>query len=175
MANEQWQDGFAVDDRGIVLWIPGTTAIADVHAPEVAELTGPDVVRLTFGLTPDGFNHAPTVNKVTSGRYTSRQVITYDGTITDEVTLRYVYNRETPTPVEEAIGTPGVDGFLVHILGYPNDHVIDTGTVCNAVIPVTTSIATDVPATANTEAIKEQKPNVRGEVGREAVVGGDES
>lgn len=167
MANEAWQSGFAADDHGIVLWVP---TIADVHAPTVDELTASGVVRLTYGLTPDGFSHAPTVSKVTTGRYTSKQVVTYDGTITDEVTLRYVYNRENPTEVELAIGTPGVDGNIVHILGYPNDHIIDEGTVCNAVIPVTTSISTDVPATANTEAFKEQSPNVRGEVAREVEV-----
>lgn len=167
MANEPIQKGFAVDDRGIVLWVP---TIADVFNPTVAELTATGVVRLTGGLTPDGFNHQPTVNKVTSGRYAMKQVLTYDGTISDEVTLRYVYNRTTPTEVEEAIGTPGVDGNIVHILGYPNDHTIAAGTKVNAVIPVTTSISTDVPATANTEAFKEQKPNVRGEVAREVEV-----
>lgn len=167
MANEPWQTGFAVDDRGIVLWVP---AIADAFEPTVAELTASGVVRLTFGLTPDGFNHAPTVNKVTSGRYTSKQIITYDGTTSDELTLRYVYNRQTPTEVEEAIGMPGVEGNVVHILGYPNDHAIAAGTKVNAVIPVTTSLSVDVPATANTEAFKEQKPNVRGEVAREVAV-----
>lgn len=165
--SEDWQTGFAVDNHGIVLWVP---VIADPTKPTVAELTGSDVVRLTYGLTPDGFNHAPTVNKVTSGRYTSPQVITYDGTVSDELTLRYVYNRQTPTEVEETIGTPGVDGNIVHILGYPNDHEIVAGTKVNAVIPVTTAISTDVPATANTEAFKEQKPNVRGEVAREVAV-----
>lgn len=165
--NEPWQTGFAVDDKGIVLWVP---AIANVYEPTVTELTAAGVVRLTFGLTPDGFNHAPTVNKVTSGRYTSKQVITYDGTVSDDLTLRYVYNRTTPTEVEETIGTPGVDGNIVHILGYPNDHEIAVGTKLNAVIPVTTSISTDIPATANTEAFKEQKPNVRGEVAREVAV-----
>lgn len=167
MASEPIQTGFAIDDNGIVLWVP---TIADPFAPTVAELTAGTVVKLTGGLTPDGFSHAPTVNKVTSGRYALKQIITLDGTIQDEVTLKYVYNRTTPTAVEEAIGTPGTDGNIVHILGYPNDHTIATGTICNAVIPVTTSISTDIPATANTEASKEQKPNVRGEVAREVAV-----
>lgn len=167
MASEPIQTGFAIDENGIVLWVP---TIADPFAPTVAELTAGTVVKLTGGLTPDGFSHAPTVNKVTSGRYALKQIITLDGTIQDEVTLKYVYNRTTPTAVEEAIGTPGTDGNIVHILGYPNDHTIAAGTICNAVIPVTTSISTDIPATANTEASKEQKPNVRGEVAREVAV-----
>lgn len=167
MASEPIQTGFAIDDNGMVLWVP---AIANPFAPTDDELTAGTVVKLTGGLTPDGFSHAPTVNKVTSGRYALKQIITLDGTVQDEVTLRYVYNRTTPTAVEEAIGTPGTDGYIVHILGYPNDHTIAAGTICNAVIPVTTSISTDIPATANTEATKEQKPNVRGEVAREVAV-----
>lgn len=167
MVVEQIQPGFAIDDNGLVLWVP---TIANPFAPTVAELTGGTVVKLTGGLTPDGFSHAVTVNKVTSGRYALKQVITLDGTITDEVTLRYVYNRETPTAVEEAIGTPGTDGYIVHILGYLSGTTITAGHICNAVIPVTTSVAVDIPATANTEATKEQKPNVRGTVAREVAV-----
>lgn len=167
MAMEDWQSGFAIDDRGIVLWVP---VIAKTDAPTVAELTAAGVVRLTGGLTPDGFSHTPTVNKVTAGRYARKQTITYDGTVSDEVVVRYVYNRTTPTEVEEILGTPGVDGNIVHILGYPNDHTIAAGTKLNAVIPVTTSVSVDIPATANTEAFKETRPNVRGDVAREVAV-----
>jgi hypothetical protein len=164
---EAWQDGFAIDDNGIVLWVP---TIADVENPTAQELTAAGVIRLTGGLTPDGFSHTPTVNKVTSGRYARKQTITYDGTISDEVVLRYVYNRTTPTAVEEILSVTGVDGNIVHILGYPNDHVIAAGTKVNAVIPVTTSVSVDIPATANTEAFKETRPNVRAEVAREVEV-----
>lgn len=167
MAMEDWQSGFAIDDRGIVLWVP---TIEDAEKPTVSELTASGVVRLTGGLTPDGFSHTPTVNKVTAGRYARKQTITYDGTVADEVVLRYVYNRTTPTAVEEILGTPGVDGNIVHILGYPNDHVIAASTKVNAVIPVTTSVSVDIPATANTEAFKETRPNVRGDVAREVSV-----
>lgn len=167
MAEESIQAGFAIDGNGIVLWVP---TIADVFAPTVSELTAGTVVRLTGGLMPDGFNHTVTETKGESGRYTLKQKITLSGTVTDEVTLRYAYNRSTPTAVEEAIGTPGELGNIVHILGYPNDHVIAAGTKCNAVIPVETGLSVDIPATANTEAFKEQKPNVRGAVAREVAV-----
>lgn len=170
MANEPVQKGAAADGFGIVLWIPGADAIADVTAPTVTELAAG--VRLTYGLTADGFAHAAEVAKITSSRYTLRQALTYDGVITDTVTLRYVYNRETPTEAETILSVEGTDGFLVHMLGYPNDHVIAASDKCNAVIPITTSISTDVPPTQNTELMKEQVPNVRGEVGREAVVAG---
>jgi hypothetical protein len=168
--NESVQKGAAADGFGIVLWIPGADSIVDVTAPTVAELTAATAVRLTYGLTSDGFNHTAEVAKVTSSRYTLRQALTYDGIITDTVTLTYVYNRTTPTPAEEILSVEGTDGFLVHMLGYPNDHVIAAGDKINAVIPVTTSISTDVPPAQNTELMKTQVPNVRGEVGREVAV-----
>ena len=170
MPNEPVQKGSPADGRGIVLWVPGADGIANVEAPTVSELTAAGVERFTYGLTPDGFNHTADVAKITSGRYTLAQALTYDGVVTDTVTLRYVYNRTTPTDVESVLSTPGVDGFLVHILGYPNDHVIAAGDKINAIIPITTSISTDVPPAQNTELVKEQVPNVRGEVGREVAV-----
>lgn len=170
MANEPVQKGQASDGRGIVLWIPGAAGVADTKNPTVAELTAPTVVRITYGLTPDGFDHGVDIAKITTGRYTLKQALTLDGIETDTVTIRYVYNRTTPTEVEEIFNTPGTDGTIVHILGYPNDHVIAAGTKVNAVIPVTTSVSTDVPPTANTELVKQQIPNIRGEVGREVEV-----
>ena len=62
---------------------------------------------------------------------------------------------------------PGVDGNIVKILGYPNDHVIDEDTKINAIIPVTTSIPRDVPPTQNSELVKVQSLNIRGKVRRE--------
>ena len=168
---ESVQKGQAADGHGIVLWIPGADAIADVHAPTEAELALGE--RLTYGLTADGFNHAASVAKVESSRYTLAQALTYDGVVTDTVTLRYVYNREDPTDAETILSTPGEDGFLVHALGYPNGHELEAGDVINAIIPITTSISTDVPPTQNSELVKEQTPNVRGEVAREVTVAGN--
>lgn len=164
MAFEPVQKGTASDGHGIVLWVP---AIADLTKPTVAELTGASVKRLTYGLTADGFTHDTTVAKITVGRFTLDQALELDGTITDTVEVRWVYNRTNPTDIETALGAPGVDGNIVKILGYPNDHEIDEDTKINAIIPVTTSIPRDVPPTANSELVKVQSLNVRGKVRRE--------
>ncbi|MEV8023398.1 hypothetical protein [Microbacterium sp. NPDC080220] len=161
---EAVQRGQAADGHGIVLWCP---AIADRRRPTIAELTGSGVKRLTYGLGPDGFNHSVTVATITAGRYTLDQALELDGTITDTLEVRWVYNRTTPTDVETVLGTPGVDGEIVHILGYPNDHEIDEDTKINAIIPVTTGLPRDVPPTANSELMKVQKLNVRDKVARE--------
>lgn len=167
MAAEDVQLGQAADGFGIVLWVP---TIADISAPTVAELGAGTVVPLTYGITPDGFQHNTTINTVTTGRYTLRQALELDGTVVDTVEVTYVYNRETPTEVETAIGTPGTVGNIVHALGYPNGHTFVATDVINAIIPVKTSIPRDVPPTQNSELAKMVKLNVTGEVQREVAV-----
>lgn len=161
---EKVQRGQAADGRGIVLWVP---AIEDPTKPKIAELTAASVKRLTYGLTADGFNHGITVATITVGRYTLDQALEMDGTITDTLEVRWVYNRVNPTDVETVLGTPGVEGNIVHILGYPNDHEIDEDTKINAILPVVTGLPRDVPPTANSELAKVQKLNIAGKVRRE--------
>lgn len=165
MVAETVQEGFPSDGNGNVLWV---TTIADPANPTAAELAAGDPI--TYGLAPDGFNHQTTINTVTSGRYTLAQALELDGTVVDTVVVKYVYNRETPTDTETALGTPGTDGFIVHSLGYENGHTFVADDVINAIIPVKTSIPKDVPPTANSEAYKELKLNVTGTVQREVVV-----
>lgn len=165
MPIEDVQRGFAADGAGIVYWVE---TIADPTAPTAAEIAAG--TRLTYGMTPDGFNHTVEVATVTSGRYTLAQALSYDGVVTDSVEITYVYNRETPTPIETLIGRQGEEGFIVHALGYPNDHELEAGDIVNAVIPVTTSIPRDNPPAQNTEATKTVRLNVTGVVGREVAI-----
>lgn len=164
MANEPVQVGQAADGHGIVLLCQ---PFADRKKPTVAELNAVSAIRITYGLAGDGFDHQTTINKVTASRFTLAQALSLDGTKQDDITFKYVYNRTTPTEVEEALGTPGVDYDVVKILGYPNDHVFSATTKINAIIPITTSLAVDVPPAENSELMKQMTPNVRGEVARE--------
>lgn len=164
LAREDVQVGVASDGNGIVLLVP---PLADRRKPKVSELTAVGVIKITYGLAGDGFDHQTTVNKIDADRYTLAQALSLDGTKDDAVTFKYVYNRTTPTAVETALGTPGIDYDVVKILGYPNDHVITATTKINAIIPITTSLATDVPPAKNTELMKQMTPNIRGEVARE--------
>ena len=164
LAREEVQVGVASDGNGIVLLVP---PLADRTKPKVSELTAAGVIKITYGLAGDGFDHQTTVNKIEADRYTLAQALSLDGTKDDSITFKYVYNRSTPTEVEAALGTPGIDYDVVKILGYPNDHVITATTKINAIIPITTSLATDVPPAKNTELYKQMTPNIRGEVARE--------
>lgn len=170
MSEELIQEGQAADGHGIVLFVP---TIADLDNPTLAELTGPGVVPLTYGLTPDGFQHNTTIATITTGRYTLAQALEKDGVVTDTLEVTYVYNRQTPTEVEEAIGKQGVVGNIVHILGYENGHELTAADKINAIIPMRTSIPRDVPPTQNTELAKIVKCNVTGRVRREVAIAGN--
>ena len=175
MPKEAWQSGAAADGRGIVLWVP-SGGIADVNAPTAAELTAGTVKRITYGLAADGFVLEPTINSFTASRYTGDQELESEGTKNFKLTLKWVYNRTSPTAVETALGTPDTEGYIVQILGYPNDHTITDGvTICNAVVPVRTGTVVDVPPVANSELMKTMVPDIIGAVGLEVLVGGDES
>lgn len=167
MAIESVQTGQAADGYGVVLFVP---TIVDPSAPTAAELSAGTVKKISYGLAPDGFRHETTVNTINTGRYTLQQALELDGTVVDTVEIQYVYNRANATAVETALGTPGTTGYIVHALGYVSGHTFVATNKLNAVIPIKTSIARDVPPTANTELMKVLKLNVTGTVYREVAV-----
>lgn len=169
MAFEDVQEGFSSNDHGIVLWIPAE-GIADINAPTAAELAAG--VRITYGLTPDGYSFTPTQNKITTGRYTLGQELSVDGTTSYALSLTYVYNRDVPTAVEGVLGKRGEAGFIVHALGYLNDHVFAADDKINEIVPVRLSQPVSSAAAANSEPTKVQTPNITGIVAQEVTVAG---
>lgn len=165
MALETVAQGVAADGNGLVLWVP---TIADPAAPTKAELTGGTVKKLTYALAPDGFDHQTSVATITAGRYTLAQALEIDGTITDTIEVKYVYNNALSDDASSTL-TPGTDGFIVKRLGIDNGTAVDTGQKVT-VIPVKCSIRRDVPPTANTELMKIQKLNVTDTVHRDVAV-----
>ena len=161
MANEPVQKGTVFDGNGILLLCQ---PFENPTRPTIAELTASSAVRITYGTATDGFAHNTSFASVTTGRWGLKQVLTLEGQRTDDLTIKYVYNRAEPTEVETALGTPGVEYDVVKIVGYPNDHVIDEDTKINAIIPIRTASATDVPEAANTEVMKQMIPEIRAEV-----------
>jgi hypothetical protein len=162
MALEDVQPGVASDGNGLVVFVP---AIANPAAPTVAELTGGTVKKLTYGLTPDGFRHDSTIATITSGRYTLAQVLEIDGQITDTLEVQYVYTNDDTEDVVRTTLTPGVEGFIVHRLGYANEDEFAADQKVD-VVPVKASIQRRVAPTANTELSIVQKLNVTGRVER---------
>lgn len=165
MANEPVQDGAPADGHGIVIW---AETLADPAAPTAAEVNGG--TRITYGLTSDGFVHDVTINDMVRSRYTLDQELIGEGTKRHRVTTRYVYHRDTPNTVEGILGVKGTEGFLIHALGFPNDHVFEAGDKLNAVIPARVGTSTDVPPTSNSELAKQMIPEITGEVLQEVAV-----
>ena len=167
MALEEVAPGVAADGNGLVLWVPAG-GIADVEAPTVAELTDPDVVPLTYSLTPDGFRQETTENVITSGRYTLKQIIEIPGTVLDAIEVQYVYTG-TASDTARLTLEAGVNGYIVHRLGYPNETGIAAAQIVD-VIPVTAGIQRKVPPVANSELQRVQKLTVRAAIGRDVAV-----
>lgn len=168
MPREKVQAGFGYDGKGTVLWVP---TIEDTDNPKVSELTAGTVVPITYGLYgPTGYQLETTINERVSTRYTLDQELVSEGTKRFKLTLLYVYNRQEPTEVEEVLGVKGVEGYIVHILGYDNQATIAAGTVINDIVPIRTATSVDVPATANTDAHKQTVPEIIGEVKQEVTV-----
>lgn len=167
--SEDVQKGFGYDGKGVVLWVD---TIADPTAPTKEELAAG--TPLTYGLYgPNGYALETTINERVSTRYTLDQELVSEGTKRYKLTLLYVYDRGTPTVVETKLGVKGVEGFIVHALGYDSGHTFVDGDVLNDVIPVRTASSVDVPATANTDAHKQTVPEIIGAVQQEVTVGGE--
>lgn len=165
MAREEVQPGVAADGHGLVLWVP---VIENPAAPTVEELTASGVEKLTYGLTPDGFNHETNVATITSGRFTLAQVLELDGKITDTVEVTYVWEG-TESDVVRNVLVPGTEGYIVKRMAVANAEEIAAGQLVT-VVPVKCSIQRDVPPTENTELQKVQKLNVTGTVERDVEV-----
>lgn len=169
---EPVQMGQSAAGHGIVILVP-FDALEDPSKPTVAELNGSGNVRITYGLMRDGFRHEPTINSVTVGRYTLPQDLSYEGTISESLTLKYPYNREIPTEAELALGEKGVSYYAVQLLGYPNDHEIAAGDKINTITPIRTGTSIDVPDESNdsnSELQKQMVPDIIGQVLREVEV-----
>lgn len=165
---EALQEGTLSDDHGIILWVD----TIDPDAPDVATLNAATNVRLTYGITADGFNLERTDQDATISRYTMKQILTKRGTTQYKLTVTYVYNRGTPTVAEETLGkdAEGTAGYLVHVLGYENDHVFAADDKISHIIPVRITESSEGPRTANQELTKIVVPDITGLVREEVTV-----
>lgn len=167
MATEATPAGTVADGNGLVLFVP---TIADPSAPTVSELTAGTVKPLTYGLAPDGFDWQTSAAVITTGRFTLLQALELEGVLTDTLEVKYPLNPATPTPIETALGTKGIVGFVVVRLGYPNATAIAAAQKLAGVIPISTGTPRVVPPTANTELMQIQKLYINGTVQRKVAV-----
>lgn len=165
MALEEVTPGQVSDGYGLVLFVP---TIADPAAPTVTELTAGTVKKLTYSITGDGYNHTVTVNAVTANRLTLKQAIQYDGTVTDDLEITYVYNNTDADVVRLAL-PEGTEGFIVERWAVGNEIAVAADQIVD-VIPIKASISRKNAPATNTELTRTQKLNVTGAVQRDVVV-----
>lgn len=167
MALEDVPAGQASDGYGLVLFVP-KAGLAHPGEPTVAELTAPTVVPLTYSLTGDGYARTTTVNTITANRFTLRQTIEVDGTITDTLEVTYVYTN-TEEDVARLTLKEGTEGYIVDRLAVANEVPIAAGQLVD-VIPFKASVSRKNAPTTNSELTRTQKLNVTGDVKRDVAV-----
>jgi hypothetical protein len=167
MATEAVPAGTVADGNGLVLFVQ-TIADPYVNGPTVAELTAAGVKKLTYSIQGGGYTHNITINKVKVNRLTLPQELQYDGIITDDLSIKYVYTNTAGDVVRLALPV-GQTGFIVERWAIPNGQTIAAGDIVD-VIPIKASIpAKDAPA-SNAELTRTQTLNVTGPVARDIPV-----
>lgn len=162
--------GRASDNRALVLAAPKGT-VADLSAPQVSELTHPDVLDITYLLFPDGFDHQTEVTKFQTGRYTLAQVLENEGTVKDSFVLKYPY-LANDTDVLRTKFLQGTEWDIFERLVEHNDQPLADGQVFSIAAPVRCGMQREIPRTANTEIGKIQDLLVTGKVERDVILGG---
>jgi hypothetical protein len=157
--------GQVSDGHGLVLFVP---TIADPSTPTVAELTAGTVKKITYSITGDGYTHGVTVNTVTASRLTLAQAIQYDGTVTDDLEITYVYTNTAGDVIRLAL-PQGTTGFIVERWAVANEEDIEAGQIVD-VIPIQASLSRKNAPATNTELTRTQKLNVTGPVYRDVEV-----
>jgi len=158
--------GLVSDGNGLVLFVP---TIANPAAPTAAELTAGTVKKLTYSITGDGYNHTVTVNTVTVNRLTLEQTLQYDGTITDELEITYVWGAPSTGDVARLALPKGTTGYIVERWNIPNATTVVATQIVD-VIPITAGLQRKNAPTANAEITRTQKLNVTGTVYRDVAV-----
>lgn len=165
MATEGVPNGTISDGNGLVLFVP---TIANPAAPTAIELTAGTVKALTYSIEAGGYTHTVTVNKVKVNRLTLAQELQYDGVVTDDLSIKYVYSNTAGDIVRLALPV-GTTGFIVERWGVPNGTVVAASQLVD-VIPIKASIPTKDAPTANSELTRTQALNVTGIVLRDVAV-----
>jgi hypothetical protein len=166
MALETVPAGVVSDGNGLVLFVP---TIADPTAPTTTELTAGTVKKLTYSITGDGYKHDITVNTVTINRLTLKQVLQYDGTVTDDLEITYVWGLPTTGDIARLALPVGTTGYIVERWNVANGTAPAVGDIVD-VIPIKAGLQRKNAPTANAENTITQKLNVTGTVNRFVVL-----
>lgn len=162
--------GRASDGRSLVLAAPRALNV-NLDAPELAKLTDPSVLDITYLLFGDGFDHQTTVNKFTTNRYTLAQILENEGTVQDTISLKYPYLGTAADELRTKF-LQGSEWDIFERLVVDNATSLAEGQLLSIAAPVRCGLQREIPRTQNTEIGKQQDMLVTGLVRRDVVIGG---
>jgi len=165
MSLEEVPEGTPSDGNGLVLFVP---TLADPSKPKATELAASGVVKLTYSITGDGYNHTVTINKVTANRLTLPTQLQYDGTEVDDLAITYAYTNTEGDVVRLAL-PKGTQGYIVERWAVANEIDPTAGQLVD-VIPIQASVSLKNAPVTNQELTRTQALNVTGKVHRDVQI-----
>lgn len=153
-------------DGNLALWFvpygestnPASKAVLDANTTK----------RITYSLTPDGFNHSTDEATIEDGRLTLKQQLQQAGTVTDNLELSYVYG--AADDVADVVLTEGAKGWIVARYAVDNGAPVTAATDKVDIIPIRCGVQRKAAPARNAVFTKTQKQFVTGTVLRDVAV-----
>lgn len=164
MALEETPGSVATDGNLTVWFVPFAEA---ANPASKAILDAPTSKRITYSLTPDGWNHTIDEATVEDGRLTLKQVLQEAGVVTDNLELSYVYG--AADDVAAVALTEGARGWLVARYAVPNETAVTVADLVD-IIDIKCGVQRKTAPARNATFTKTQKMFVKGTVLRDQAV-----
>lgn len=151
----------AADGNLLVAFVPTGNALS------VANLDAGTTKKITYSLTPGGFNRATTQDTISDERLTLAQLLEQAGRVKETLEVEYVYG--DAGDVASAALTNGTSGSIVVRYAVPNATAWTVGQKVD-VIPIKCGVQAKNAPTANGVFTKKQKLFVTGSVTTDGVL-----
>jgi len=164
MALETTPGSVATDGNLAIWFVPYG---AGTNPASKAIIDGGTTKRITYSLTPDGFNHTTDEATIEDGRLTLKQQLQQAGTVTDNLELSYVYG--AADDVANVALAEGTKGKIVVRYAEANETDVTVADKVD-VIPVRCGVQRKAAPARNAVFTKTQKMFVTGTVLRDVAV-----
>ena len=164
MALEETPGSVGTDGNLTIWFVPGEEA----DALSKAVLDAPTTKRITYSLTPDGFNHTVDEATIEDGRLALKQQLQRAGTVTDTLELSYVYGADDD--VARVALTADAKGWIVARYAVDNAAAVTATTHKVDIIPVSCGVQRKSAPARNAVFTIVQKLFVTGTVLRDQAV-----
>jgi len=165
MALETTPGSVATDGNLAIWFVPYG---AGTNPASKAIIDGGTTKRITYSLTPDGFNHTTDEATVEDGRLTLKQQLQAAGVVTDNLELSYVYG--ATDDVARVALAEGTKGWLVVRYAVDNAAAVTATTDKVDILPIRCGVQRKSAPARNATFTITQKQFVTGTVLRDQVV-----